>query len=222
MHILYLNVYAVTRHYGGPEEGSWFFNMGQPLASVPIPAEEKPGCSEHCSNCLRALAGEKDNEGNPIELCKAIPPDHDEYVNQSLDEAMRNRSLDEYWRAKVAAGEILKPHLMDIYGPEAKFPHHKFDRFPGLSKEEIREAIEEEMIANYPKATHLVPIRNPIVVVGPRFTEDSFEDKKKELEEMFADEEHGNIYSVLGGQAVEVQLEEHFAEAWPKKRPHFE
>jgi hypothetical protein len=32
----YLNVYAVTRHYGGPEEGGWWFNRGEPLASVPV------------------------------------------------------------------------------------------------------------------------------------------------------------------------------------------
>lgn len=34
--LIYLNVYAVTRHYGGPEEGGWWFNAGEPLASIPL------------------------------------------------------------------------------------------------------------------------------------------------------------------------------------------
>ena len=34
---LYVNAYAVTRNYGGSEEGGWYYNSGTPLASVPIP-----------------------------------------------------------------------------------------------------------------------------------------------------------------------------------------
>lgn len=29
----YVNVYAVTRHYGGPEEGGWWYNSGSPIES---------------------------------------------------------------------------------------------------------------------------------------------------------------------------------------------
>jgi len=32
----YVNAYVVTRHYGGPEEGGWWFNAGEPVASVPV------------------------------------------------------------------------------------------------------------------------------------------------------------------------------------------
>tara|TARA_R110002020_G_scaffold215083_1_gene422209 strand:+ start:3012 stop:3404 length:393 start_codon:yes stop_codon:yes gene_type:complete len=32
----YVNAYSVTRHYGGPEEGGWWYNRGYPLASVPV------------------------------------------------------------------------------------------------------------------------------------------------------------------------------------------
>ena len=35
----YLNVYAVTRHWGGADEGGWWFNSGQPLASIPFTSE---------------------------------------------------------------------------------------------------------------------------------------------------------------------------------------
>ena len=33
--MIFANAYAVTRHYGGPEEGGWWFNSGSPLASIP-------------------------------------------------------------------------------------------------------------------------------------------------------------------------------------------
>jgi hypothetical protein len=32
----WVNVYLVNRHYGGPEEGGWWFDSGQPIASIPI------------------------------------------------------------------------------------------------------------------------------------------------------------------------------------------
>jgi hypothetical protein len=31
----YVNAYAVTQHYGGPEEGGWWYRAGEPIASVP-------------------------------------------------------------------------------------------------------------------------------------------------------------------------------------------
>ena len=38
----YINAYIVTRHYGGPEEGGWWYNRGEPVASVPIIIGPKP------------------------------------------------------------------------------------------------------------------------------------------------------------------------------------
>lgn len=40
--IRYVNAYSVTRHYGGPEEGGWWYNAGEPLASVPLLPGEDP------------------------------------------------------------------------------------------------------------------------------------------------------------------------------------
>lgn len=34
--VKYVNAYSVTRHYGGPEEGGWWYDAGEPLASVPV------------------------------------------------------------------------------------------------------------------------------------------------------------------------------------------
>lgn len=33
---LYVNIYAVGRSYGGPEEGGWWFDTGEPVGSIPI------------------------------------------------------------------------------------------------------------------------------------------------------------------------------------------
>ena len=38
----YVNVYSMTRHYGGPEEGGWWYNAGEPLASVPVEVGPPP------------------------------------------------------------------------------------------------------------------------------------------------------------------------------------
>jgi hypothetical protein len=39
--VYYVNAYEVTRHYGGPEEGGWWYNLNTPIASVPIMASNE-------------------------------------------------------------------------------------------------------------------------------------------------------------------------------------
>ena len=38
---VFVNVYAVTRHYGGPEEGGWWFNAGEPVESHYVQAGQE-------------------------------------------------------------------------------------------------------------------------------------------------------------------------------------
>ena len=38
---LWVNVYSVTRHLGGHEEGGWWYNRGKPLASTHVDNEEE-------------------------------------------------------------------------------------------------------------------------------------------------------------------------------------
>lgn len=38
----YINAYEVTRHYGGPEEGGWWYNHHEHVASVPVIIGPKP------------------------------------------------------------------------------------------------------------------------------------------------------------------------------------
>ena len=35
----YLNVYKITQAYGGPQEGGWWFDVGEPLESVCVDDE---------------------------------------------------------------------------------------------------------------------------------------------------------------------------------------
>lgn len=39
--IRFVNAYAVSRQYGGPEEGGWWYDAGEPLASVPAITDEE-------------------------------------------------------------------------------------------------------------------------------------------------------------------------------------
>lgn len=34
--IVYVNVYLITRHYGGPEEGGWYYNWSECIEVIPV------------------------------------------------------------------------------------------------------------------------------------------------------------------------------------------
>lgn len=74
METVYMNAYHVDRAYGGPEEGGWWYNRGEPLASIPIPAKAIPAddcdtdtseegnkCAESC-NCTKLIAADPAQE----------------------------------------------------------------------------------------------------------------------------------------------------------------
>jgi hypothetical protein len=48
--MLYINVYLVSQLYGGPEEGGWYYDAGEPLASVPINSCRLPGTDYYLHN----------------------------------------------------------------------------------------------------------------------------------------------------------------------------
>jgi hypothetical protein len=48
--MLYINAYIVSRCYGGGEEGGWWYDSGEPIASVPIPTEQAAGKDYFCQN----------------------------------------------------------------------------------------------------------------------------------------------------------------------------
>jgi hypothetical protein len=129
---LYVNAYEVTRHFGGREEGGWWFNLLEPIASIPIRAESVAGHSDICYTCNLARNGEVDkNTGKPYKLCK--------------------------WGFHLDAND---PKQVEMF--------------------------------------------------------------KKHLEDLYKDREKGDIYSVNGGTAISIVVEDHVAELYPKERPHYE
>lgn len=41
--MLYVNVYHVSQLYGGAEEGGWYYDAGEPVASIPVKTKRDPG-----------------------------------------------------------------------------------------------------------------------------------------------------------------------------------
>lgn len=117
---MYLNVYAVTRHYGGPEEGGWWYNAGQPLASVPIKAVALRGHDSSCHTCNQARAAASQaavlGESSKIEFCRDLPveTDWDEYIQQYglPPEVIHLESLDQMELEKR------KQELLEIFADE--------------------------------------------------------------------------------------------------------
>lgn len=53
-------------------------------------------------------------------------------------------------------------------------------------------------------------------------TEAEAESMKARLEQLYADQKHGNIYSVNGGVDIDVYVEGHEGKPWPETIPHYE
>jgi hypothetical protein len=131
MHILYLNAYEVTRHYGGPEEGGWWWNLFTPLASVPIPAKELPGCAPHeCSQCDAARENQTDD------YCRCLPENWETEFDHAQKEHARDFDL----------GYETHPELsMAVW--EKKFPKSSH-LVPEYSDEKLEER-ENELTAMF-------------------------------------------------------------------------
>lgn len=39
--IVFVNAYSVSRHFGGHEEGGWYYDVGIPICSVPVREEDE-------------------------------------------------------------------------------------------------------------------------------------------------------------------------------------
>lgn len=94
MELRYVNAYRVARFYGGPEEGGWWYDGGEPLASIPIEAERVKGHGDHCGQCSKA------KDGN-AEYCKNIPQEdlsdlEEELSSEQISESQYIHFTNEY------------------------------------------------------------------------------------------------------------------------------
>jgi len=55
----YVNAYSVASAFGGPEEGGWWYNEGEPIASIPIHTKKQEG---EAKKLLREILPEKIGE----------------------------------------------------------------------------------------------------------------------------------------------------------------
>lgn len=95
---LYVNAYEVSRHYGGPAEGGWWYNHYEPIASIPVKAVSTAGHSAGCHTCSCARLGLSDSEtGEKYELCRwgfeleAIDPEQVEMFARHLEDLYGDR-----------------------------------------------------------------------------------------------------------------------------------
>jgi hypothetical protein len=82
----WVNVYVVTRHYGGPQEGGWWRNRREAIAAVPVCKGQRP------ERIKAALAKHFDhlNDGNiysvlggvAVEVCVEDVAKESERVNK--------------------------------------------------------------------------------------------------------------------------------------------
>jgi hypothetical protein len=65
----YVNAYDTNQAYGGPEEGGWWFDTGEPLASVPVYTDEE---ADAAREQLRARFAPQFDGNHPIDsvLCE--------------------------------------------------------------------------------------------------------------------------------------------------------
>lgn len=123
--IMYVNAYAVTRHYGGPEEGGWWYNRQTPLASIPVKAIVMEGHTDTCYQCDRARREVIEPDGQVAKMCKwgyhVVPKDMDQVQD-------------------------FKQHLMDIY-----YEVKEGNIYSVLGGTDVRVCLEENPAEEEPK-----------------------------------------------------------------------
>jgi hypothetical protein len=124
---LYVNAYEVTRHFGGREEGGWWFDNYAPLASIPVWADVVAGHKSACYTCDCANKNEVNPDtGLKYELCR--------------------------WSSHLIAVdevqiEMFKAHLRNLFDERKEG-----DRFSVLGGTDIHICVEDEPASNKPES----------------------------------------------------------------------
>lgn len=122
--LMYVNTYEVTRHYGGPEEGGWWYNHDEPIASIPVQAVSVEGHNDSCWNCSRARSGEES-----YNFCKwsfhLVPKSGDDvdYMTSYSRSLFENRISGDIYSAN--GGVAVKVVLEDHVGERTPKPHYE-------------------------------------------------------------------------------------------------
>lgn len=129
--LIYVNAYTVTRHFGGREEGGWWYNRYEPIASIPVRAISHEGHESVCYQCDCARRGDLKEDGTAYKLCKwgfhlkAEKPEQVEYFKKHLQELYED--LNEGCIYSVLGGVVVEICVEDHIGqisPITK-PHYE-------------------------------------------------------------------------------------------------
>lgn len=111
----YVNVYAVGRAYGGPAEGGWWYDTGDPVAAIPVELTQG-----EWETAREAFPGQKDERGYALYSQEWI-----DYLEGVLMDAARK--LQEEWRKRYPytrkRGEVLGGDDWDVV-IEDQWPEH--------------------------------------------------------------------------------------------------
>ena len=73
----FVNVYLVSREYGGPEEGGWYYDAGQLLKCMPVPPSKAEALLDKvtawCKQMNDGTMPRSSVIGSPDYLCRLSP-----------------------------------------------------------------------------------------------------------------------------------------------------
>lgn len=123
--LVYVKAYAVTRHYGGAEEGGWYYNHRSLLAQIPVKALSVEGHDDGCYNCKCAREGIPGHEFCKwsFELKPIFPGRVEEFKKYLKDLFEEDYNYGNIY--SVNGGSKLEISLEDFEGEKSNIPSYE-------------------------------------------------------------------------------------------------
>jgi hypothetical protein len=114
--LMYINAYMVGREYGGPQEGGWWYDTYEPIASIPVAAKWVQTISNWENKPIKGQSHLEENDPDKVQELK-------EYLKNTLEPEFGGQRS----RFSVIGGEDLVICLQDHpaeYSPK-ETPHYE-------------------------------------------------------------------------------------------------
>lgn len=82
--VCFVGVYAITRHYGGGEEGGWWYNWAEHVLSIPL---IEPGSAEEIEQIKTFLSPRFEKEGDIYSVNGGVEYRFSPEINQGEDQS---------------------------------------------------------------------------------------------------------------------------------------
>jgi len=121
---VYVNAYLTDRRYGGPEEGGWWYDTGEPLASVPFDVGATGKCpvyfqGDEYNDEYSPKVGDVIGEAEEFNLWEADAAD--DYLLRCEMARLGNMFIEQYSKDEVEV--VVEDHPASVY-PEVR-PHYE-------------------------------------------------------------------------------------------------